>query len=137
MLVAKYKDSHCKDKTILTTINKAINASLELRSKKELIENFIAQVNISTEVDAEWKEYLEKSKEADISKLIEEERLKEDETRRFIDIAFRDGVMRTTGTSIDQLMPPVSRFGRSNRAVKKQNIIEKLLSFFEKYFGLV
>jgi type I restriction enzyme R subunit len=137
MLVAKYKDSNCKDKTILTTIDKAINSSIELRSKKELIENFIEQVNISTEVDDEWKEFLNKNKESDIEKLIEEEKLKAEETRRFIDIAFRDGIMKTTGTSVDRLMPPVSRFGGGNRAIKKQGIIEKLLSFFEKYFGLV
>ena len=55
MLVAKYKDSNCKDKDILTTIDKAINSSIELRSKKDLIERFIAQVNASTEVDEEWK----------------------------------------------------------------------------------
>lgn len=36
MLVAKYQQSNCKDKTILTTIDKAINSSIELRSKKEL-----------------------------------------------------------------------------------------------------
>lgn len=137
MLVAKYKDSNCKDKTILTTIDKAINSSLELRSKKELIEEFIEQVNISTEVDAEWKEFLNKSKEADISKLIEDEKLKADETIRFINNAFRDGIMKTTGTAVDRLMPPVSRFGSENRALKKQGIIEKLLSFFEKYFGLI
>jgi len=53
MLVAKYKDSNCKDKDILTTIDKAINSSIELRSKKDLIERFIAQVNASTEVDEE------------------------------------------------------------------------------------
>jgi type I restriction enzyme R subunit len=34
-------------------------------------------------------------------------------------------------------MPPVSRFGGGNRVVKKQGIIEKLMLFFEKYFGLV
>lgn len=137
MLVAKYKDSNCKDKTILTTIDKAINSSIELRSKKELIENFIEQVNISTKVDDEWKEFLSKNKESDINRLIQEEKLKEEETRKFIDNAFRDGVMKTTGTSVDRLMPPVSRFGDGNRAIKKQGIIEKLLSFFEKYFGLV
>lgn len=137
MLVAKYKDSNCKDKTILTTIDKAINSSIELRSKKELIENFIEQINISTKVDDEWKEFLSKNKESDINRLIQEEKLKEEETRKFIDNAFRDGVMKTTGTSVDRLMPPVSRFGDGNRAIKKQGIIEKLLSFFEKYFGLV
>ena len=41
MLVDKYKDSNCKDKDILTTIDKAINSSIELRSKKDLIERFI------------------------------------------------------------------------------------------------
>lgn len=42
MLVVKYHQSNCKDKTILATIDKTINASVELRSKKELIEDFIA-----------------------------------------------------------------------------------------------
>ena len=33
-------------------------------------------------------------------------------------------------------MPPVSHFGSGSRAKKKQSIIAKLKSFFEKYFGL-
>lgn len=136
MLVAKYQQSNCKDKTILTTIDKAINSSIELRSKKELIERFIEQVNVSTKVDEDWRKFLHERKEADISAIIEEERLKPEETRRFIDNAFRDGTLKTTGTAIDKIMPPVSRFGRG-RAAKKQGIIEKLMIFFEKYLGLV
>lgn len=137
MLVAKYKKSNCEDKTILATIDRAINASIELRSKKELIKNFIAEINISTEVDEEWNKFVGKNKEADIDKLIEDEKLKPEETRKFIDNAFRDGVMKTTGTAIDRLITPMSRFGGGNRDVKKQGIIEKLLNFFEKYFGLI
>lgn len=136
MLVAKYQQSSCKDKTILTTIDKAINSSIELRSKKELIERFIEQVNVSTKVDEDWRKFLHERKEADISAIIEEERLKPEETRRFIDNAFRDGMLKTTGTAIDKIMPPVSRFG-GGRAAKKQGIIEKLMVFFEKYLGLV
>ncbi|UAT30146.1 type I restriction endonuclease subunit R [Bacillus badius] len=136
MLVAKYQQSNCKDKTILTTIDKAINSSIELRSKKELIERFIEQVNVSTKVDEDWRKFLQERKEADISAIIEEEKLKPEETRRFIDNAFRDGMLKTTGTAIDKIMPPVSRFG-GGRAAKKQGIIEKLMLFFEKYLGLV
>jgi type I restriction enzyme R subunit len=136
MLVAKYQQSNCKDKTILTTIDKAINSSIELRSKKELIERFIEQVNVSTKVDEDWRKFLNERKEADISAIIEEEKLKPEETRRFIDNAFRDGMLKTTGTDIDKIMPPVSRFG-GGRAAKKQGIIEKLMIFFEKYLGLV
>ncbi|MGI6465065.1 MAG: type I restriction endonuclease subunit R [Methanobacterium sp.] len=136
MLVAKYQQSNCKDKTILTTIDKAINSSIELRSKKELIERFIEQVNVSTKVDEDWRKFLHERKEADITAIIEEERLKPEETRRFIDNAFRDGMLKTTGTAIDKIMPPVSRFG-GGRAAKKQGIIEKLMLFFEKYLGLI
>ncbi len=136
MLVAKYQESNCKDKTILTTIDKAINSSIELRSKKELIEDFIKQVNVSTKVDEEWQKFLYKRKEEDITAIIEEEKLKPEETRRFVDNAFRDGMLKTTGTAIDKIMPPVSLFS-SDRAAKKQSIIEKLLKFFEKYLRLV
>ena len=50
--------------------------------------------------------------------------------------AFRDGEVKTTGTDIDRIMPPVSRFGGSGRAAKKQTVIDKLKAFFEKYFGI-
>ena len=33
-------------------------------------------------------------------------------------------------------MPPVSRFGNNNRSIKKQNVIDKLKSFFERFFGI-
>ena len=51
--------------------------------------------------------------------------------------AFRDGAIRTTGTDIDKILPAMSRFGGGNRQEKKKNVIEKLKSFFEKYFGVV
>ncbi len=137
MLVAKYQESNCKDKNILTTIDKAINASIELRSKKELIERFIEQVNISTKVDEDWRTFLNEHREADIIAIIEEEKLKPEETRRFMENAFRDGLLKTTGTAVDRIMPPVSRFSNSGRQRKKQSIIEKLMKFFEKYAGLV
>ena len=75
-------------------------------------------------------------KETDLSALIATEKLKEEETRKYIENAFRDGSIKTTGTDIDKLMPPVSRFGGGNRAAKKQGIIDKLKAFFEKYFGI-
>ncbi len=52
--------------------------------------------------------------------------------------AFRDGVLKTTGTDVDRILPPVSRFGGGgSRDKKKKTVIEKLKAFFEKYFGLV
>ena len=137
MLVAKYHKSNCTDKEVLIAIDRAIKSSIELRSKKELIESFIATINAQTDVTGDWKKFVIQQKESDLGNLIAEEKLKEEETRKFIDNAFRDGLVKTTGTEIDKLMPPVSRFGGGNRAEKKQGIIAKILAFFDKYAGLV
>lgn len=136
MLAAKYHDGNCKDKDILITIGRAVNSSLQLRSKRELIENFIRTINASTEVDTDWCKFVRKQKEVDLSAIIAEEKLKPKETRRFMDNAFRDGILKTTGTDIDAILPPVSRFG-GGRDAKKQSVVEKLMSFFEKYMGIV
>ena len=71
-----------------------------------------------------------------MTEIITSEKLKSEETRKFVDNTFRDGAFKTTGTEIDKLMPPVSRFGGGGRAKKKQGVIEKLKVFFDKYFGL-
>jgi type I restriction enzyme R subunit len=136
MLVAKYHESNCTDKEILSAIDKAVNSSLELRSKKDLIEGFISRINTSSAVDEDWINFVAEQKEKDIAELIADEKLKDSETRKFLDNSFRDGTLKTTGTEIDRILPPVSRFGGGNRAEKKLNIIEKLQKFFEKYIGI-
>lgn len=136
ILVTKYHDSHCSDKETLITIQKSIDASPELRSKKALIENFIDWINDVDDVMAEWHSYIAAEKEKQLNEIIAEEKLKADETKKFVDNAIADGEMRTTGTDIDKLMPPISRFGSTNREKKKQTIIEKLKAFFERFFGV-
>lgn len=123
----------------IIAIDKAISSSLQLRSKKELIESFIATINVGTNVQKDWLRHVQQQREADITAIISEEKLKPEETIKFVDNAFRDGVLKTTGTDIDKILPPVSRFGGGggNRAAKKQTVIEKLKVFFEKYLGLV
>lgn len=136
LLVQKYHDSHCDDKEVLITIRKAVDASPELRSKKALIETFIAGINDVSDVMLEWRTFVAEEKERQLVAIIQEENLKDDETRRFMESAFRDGSVKTTGTDIDRLMPPISRFGGGNRAEKKQTIIEKLKGFFDRFFGI-
>lgn len=136
LLVQKYHDSHCDDKEVLITIRKAVDASPELRSKKALIETFIAGINDVSDVMLEWRTFVAEEKERQLVAIIQEENLKDDETRRFMESSFRDGSVKTTGTDIDQLMPPISRFGGGNRAEKKQTIIEKLKGFFDRFFGI-
>lgn len=137
MLVKKYHDTHGEDKEVLITIKKAIDASPELRSKKALIENFISGINDMDDVMLEWKEYVVVQRERDLENIIEQEKLKPNEARKFLENCFREGEVKTTGTDIDKLMPPVSRFGGSGaRAKKKKKVIDLLRAFFERYSGL-
>lgn len=136
LLVKKFHDSHGDDKEVLITIRKAIDASPELRSKKALIENFISGINEIDDVLTEWHTYVAEQREQELVQIIKDEKLKEAETRKFVENAFRDGEIKTVGTDIDKLMPPVSRFGGGNREAKKQTVIDKLKAFFERFFGI-
>jgi len=134
MLLAKYYETNGSDKTILVTIDKAINSSIELRSKKELIEGFIERVNLIHLEDGSWNSYVNEQKQKDLNDLIVEEKLKPEETYRFVNNALRDGALKTIGTDLDKILPPMSLFS-GQRSVKKQTVIEKLMMYFEKYTG--
>lgn len=114
--------------------------SLNLRSKIELIKEFLSRVNADTEVDGEWLKYVDEQRENDLITIIKDEKLKDKETHVFIENSFRGGVLKTTGTDVDAIMPAVSRFGSSsagNRSETKKRVIERLLVYFEKYLDLV
>ena len=137
LLVQKYHDSNCTNKEMLVNISKAVGSSIQLRSKKELIENFIDSVNADTDVEKSWKDFVQQRKDEDLKEIIDSEHLKPQETRAFIDNSFQNGQVKTTGTDIDKILPPMSRFGGSdNRQEKKKTVVEKLQAFFERYFGL-
>lgn len=134
LLVQKYHDAHCEDKGILISIHKAIDSSPALRSKKGLIDNFIAGVNDVDDVMAEWHAYVAEEKE--LATIIADENLRPEETRKFIENAFRDGQVKTSGTDIDKILPPMPLFGKGNRAQKKQGVIARITAFFERFFGI-
>ena len=138
-LVTKYHESNCENKDILTSIDKAVDASIELRSKKELIHDFINLYSLreNGEIHDAWQRFINAERENELTKIIEDNNLNPAETRRLITNSFRDGVFKTTGTDVDRIMPAISRFGDSNRSGKKKGIIERLVSFFEKYFGAI
>lgn len=139
MLVEQYlkKKGTGEDREIRATIERAINSSPSLRNKKDLIEQFVESVNTKAKVDAQWQAFVAAKKGEELERIIAEENLNAEATRRFIDNAFRDGGIPTSGTAITQVLPPVSRFNKDNRhALKKQTVLDKLSAFFERYFGL-
>jgi type I restriction enzyme R subunit len=125
------------DKEIRATIERAINSSPSLRNKKDLIEQFVDSVNTKAKVDAQWQAFVAAKKVEELERIITDENLNAEAARSFIDNAFRDGSIPSTGTAITRVLPPVSRFNKNNsHAVKKQTVLDKLAAFFERYFGL-
>lgn len=135
MLVEKYKEKHGDDKEIVVDIMKAVDSSPELRSKKDLIENFLAVVNDCDDVQQAWLEYIQEKRDKELETLIEQESLNSNMTHEFMKYSFNQGDIKTSGTDIDNLLPAMSRFG-GDRSVKKQTVIEKFKAFFERYYGI-
>lgn len=139
MLVQKYRDlrGDGDDKEIRASISRAVDASPSLRNKKDLIEAFVDSVSATGEIDDEWRSFVRGRREAELDEIIESESLRPDETRVFIDTAFNDGAIQTTGTAITKVLPPASRFSAGGRhGEKKQRVLAKLGSFFDRFFGL-
>ena len=136
-LIKKYHLSNTENKEILSDINKAINSSVELRNKKDLIDQFILNLDASTSVDDDWLEYVEKKKKKELDKIIEEENLNKNETYSFVENSFRDGFIGKTWTWITKILPQVSRFSKDKARTQKRNIvIEKLTNFFDRFFDI-
>ncbi|GAA2182274.1 type I restriction endonuclease subunit R [Brooklawnia cerclae] len=139
MLVAKYREQlgDDQDKEIRSEISRAVDASPTLRNKKDLIEAFVDAVSVDGAIDEEWQAFVAAKREAELAAIIEEENLRADAARAFVQTAFRDGTLRTTGTAITKVLPPASRFAAGGgHGEKKQRVIQKLSAFFERFFGL-
>jgi len=140
MLVDRYRRERGDgdDKEVRAEITRAIDASPSLRNKKDLIEAFVDRVSVDGAVDEEWARFIANRREAELNRIIAEEDLRPDETREFVDRAFRDGAIQMTGVAITKVLPPASRFSADGgHGDKKQRVLAKLGEYFERFFGLV
>ncbi len=137
MLIRKYQESSQQNKEIVINIQKAIDSSVDLRNKKDLIEKFVESLTPSADVDEHWQEFVKKQKEAELQAIIDEEKLKEAETKTFMENSFKNGEIQAAGTAFAEILPPVSRFSPGgDRAKKKETVLEKIRGYFERYFDI-
>lgn len=129
-LIEKCHDSHDQNEIL-----KKIKASSKLRNKYDLFQDFLKINNKKTnDIKAELDNYVKEEKEKQLKNLIKEYELKEDETRKYLDYCSKRGYVKTCGTDIDNILHPISRFGKNNRAEKKKKIINEITTFFEKFY---
>ena len=135
-LVQKYHDSNCEDKEIIVKIRKQMDASPDMRDKRDLIEKFIARMTPEQgdDMGTEWEQYIEQEKREQLDAIIKEERLKPQETQVFMQRAFQDGYVTETGTGIAKILPPVNPF-LPESGEKKQTVIDKLKAYLNKFLN--
>ncbi len=136
-LIKKYHEDHTGNRELLLDINKAIDSSVELRNKKDLINQFISTLGVHSVVDEDWHNFVDAKKFEELEGIIVAEGLDHDATYTFVRNAFRDGGVPTTGTGITNVLPPGSRFSPTGeRTKKRENVLNKLTAFFEKFFDI-
>jgi type I restriction enzyme R subunit len=124
---------------IKASINRAVDSSMSLRSKKDLIESFIARVNVQhvAEIDDAWSQFIAEQRNLELEQIIEDEKLEGPATRVLMDQAFRSGQIQTAGTGLSRVMPAVSIFSASGEHERQRSrVIEKLQNYFERFFTL-
>lgn len=136
-LIKKYHEDHIGNRELLLDINKAIDSSVELRNKKDLINQFISALDVHSVIDDDWQKFVEGKKVEELEQIITNEELDREATYAFVRNAFRDGSVATTGTAITKVLPPVSRFSPTGeRTKRRESVLEKLTSFFERFFDI-
>ena len=137
-LVQQYHDTNCQDKEIIVKIRKQIDASPDMRDKRDLIEKFIQQMTPEkgTDVGNKWEVYIEEEKRKQLSRIIEEEHLKAAETEDFMERAFADGYVTETGTGITNILPPSNPF-LPESGEKKQTVIDKLKAYLSRFSNML
>ena len=139
MLVEKWRATRGDgdNKEVRVEISRAVSASPTLRSKKDLIEEFVDCLSPDGEVGREWTDFITAKRDAELDQIILAEGLQPDATREFVGRAFRDGAVQATGTAVTRILPPVSRFAaHGGHDERKQRVLERLGAFFERFFGL-
>ena len=133
-LVQQYHDTNCQDKTIIVSIRKQVDASPDMRDKRDLIEKFIESMTPEKgkDVGDDWEAFVEQEKKAQLDAIIADEHLKPKETESFMQRAFADGYVTETGTGIAKILPPSNPF-LPESGEKKQTVIEKLKAFFKRF----
>ena len=136
LLVDQYNKSGKSDKKLRTDIDRAVNSSIELRNKKELIDEFIEGLNKGDDIFDIWTKYIKDKSDKELWDIIEEEKLKEKETRQFMKEAFTDWKLVSTWMEFWKILPSTGLFNKATKT-KRKTVFEKLTAFFEKFYGVL
>ncbi len=144
-LIYEYHLKNVEEKKVREAILKATDASYELRSKKDLIIKFLERLysepknlNDIESIIEVWNESVKDETEFVLNKIINDNNLNEEETRKFINACFKNGELKTIGSDFNKILPKISRFDKSNKyIIIKNKVMEELLNYFNMFYNIV
>ena len=115
-----------------------MDASFSLRSKKDLIERFVASLNVESDVDESWKSFIEEQKAMELEQIIEDENLDVPATHLFVSQAFRIVSRESRSRNFKRLKSSKSPKGRLFKMLGSEVLISWIrdLAVLEMYLAV-
>lgn len=134
-LLEEYNQS--KQEKIKENILKILISNPSLRDKKELIEEFLNEIdnNTTTNYKILFENFMQRKKEEELQKIIKEENLHASLTKEYLDGAFELSFFQDKGENIGRLLPHIDPFAPKSEGndEKREKIIDKLKGFFNQF----
>lgn len=129
------------DKTaLIEDIRRVIRASVGNRAKESLIVDFINETDLDTIRDKvsiieSFFEYAQAKQKKEAAELIAEEKLNEENAKRFIASSLRREYVSENGTDFNNILPKMSPLNPLY-LTKKHKVFQLIASFVEKFKGV-
>lgn len=130
-----------KDKgALIEEVRRVIRASIGNRAKESLIVDFINETDLDriqdkTSIIESFFAYAQDKQRKEALELIEEEKLNEEEAKRYITASLKREYASENGTELNSILPKMSPLN-PQYLTKKQSVFKKIVSFVEKFKGV-
>ena len=130
-----------KDKTTLVNeVRRLIRASIGNRAKESLIVDFINETNLDIIEDKPgvieaFFTYAQEKQRDEAARLIADEKLNEEEAKRYIQLSLKREYASENGTDLNTLLPKMSPLN-PQYLTKKQSVFQKIAAFVDKFRGI-
>lgn len=142
MLVETLGENNQADAEIVEKIERSLQASHELRSKRDLIMDFVfADHGSQMSITDQWNAYIKQHYQRELDALISSQNLKPEETKKAIVRFEKAGDVPVVGTEVLELMATrPSRFAKPESGTslneRKWTVIEAIRAFINRFRGL-
>lgn len=135
------QNKRTKDKeSLIAEIRGVIRGSVGNRAKESLVVDFINETNLDILQDKanvidSFFAYAQNMQKREALELIAEEKLNEEEAKRYITASLKREYASENGTELNALLPKMSPLN-PQYLTKKQSVFQKIVSFVEKFKGV-